>query len=127
MSTDHTQSHHLTAEERIEWGKILAVGVGALLAFALSIGFAVSILHGGQRQIEKAHGLSVVPKAVPAEVGIINQRLFVQDPRAAITRDAQLAYLHSYGWVDRKAGVIHIPIQQAMEALLAQKGAGQQK
>jgi hypothetical protein len=29
--------------------------------------------------------------------------------------------LNSYGWVDEKAGVVHIPIDRAME-LLAQKG-----
>ncbi len=29
--------------------------------------------------------------------------------------------LHSYGWVDREAGVIHIPIERAME-LVAERG-----
>ena len=27
------------------------------------------------------------------------------------------AALHSYGWVDRRAGVIHIPIERAMEVM----------
>lgn len=31
------------------------------------------------------------------------------------------AVLNSYGWVDRKAGVVRIPVQQAIE-LLAQRG-----
>ena len=30
-------------------------------------------------------------------------------------------HLHSYGWVDQKAGVVHIPIERAME-LVAQQG-----
>ena len=34
------------------------------------------------------------------------------------TRAAEEALLHRYGWVDRAAGVVHIPIQQAMELLL---------
>jgi hypothetical protein len=34
------------------------------------------------------------------------------------TQAAEEALLHSYGWVDRAAGVVHIPIQQAMELLL---------
>jgi hypothetical protein len=34
------------------------------------------------------------------------------------TRDAEEALLYSYGWVDRTTGVVHIPIQQAMELLL---------
>ena len=33
------------------------------------------------------------------------------------TEDAQL---HGYGWVDRKAGVVHIPIERAMD-LVAQE------
>lgn len=28
------------------------------------------------------------------------------------------ARLHTYGWVDRKAGVVHIPIERAMDLLL---------
>jgi hypothetical protein len=26
--------------------------------------------------------------------------------------------LHSYGWVDPKHGLVHVPIEQAMESLL---------
>lgn len=33
---------------------------------------------------------------------------------------AEEARLHSYGWVDRATGIVHIPIQQAMERLLQQ-------
>ncbi len=33
----------------------------------------------------------------------------------------QSSRLHSYGWVDRKAGLVHIPIERAMDLLL-QKG-----
>jgi len=30
-------------------------------------------------------------------------------------RAAEDALLHGYGWVDRQAGVVHIPIERAME------------
>jgi len=33
----------------------------------------------------------------------------------AVERDV----LNNYGWVDRKAGVVHIPIEQAMDQLIA--------
>ena len=36
-------------------------------------------------------------------------------------RAAEEAKLHSYGWVDRKAGVIRIPIERAIE-LTAERG-----
>jgi hypothetical protein len=35
--------------------------------------------------------------------------------------DRESILLNSYGWVDQRAGLVHIPIQQAME-LLAKRG-----
>ena len=47
---------------------------------------------------------------------------------ARVRRDAQTR-LSTYGWVDRKAGIAHIPINRAMELLvkrgLPEVGAGQ--
>jgi len=36
-------------------------------------------------------------------------------------RAAEDAILHSYGWVDQTAGIVHMPIERAME-LLAERG-----
>jgi hypothetical protein len=36
-------------------------------------------------------------------------------------REAEEELLHSYGWVDQKAGVVRIPIERAMD-LIAQRG-----
>jgi hypothetical protein len=36
-------------------------------------------------------------------------------------RAAETALLHSYGWVDRQAGIVRIPIERAIE-LLAERG-----
>jgi hypothetical protein len=41
-------------------------------------------------------------------------------------REAEDAQLHSYGWVDRQAGIAAIPIERAME-LLAKRGLPAQK
>lgn len=42
------------------------------------------------------------------------------DPRKDLTqmREEEEATLHSYGWVDRKAGVVRIPIERALELTL---------
>ena len=37
----------------------------------------------------------------------------------------QQEYLQQYGWVDREHGIVHIPIEQAMELVLEQEGLGQ--
>jgi hypothetical protein len=45
------------------------------------------------------------------------------DPERDLTtlRQREDAQLHSYGWVDRSAGTVHIPIERAMD-LLAEDG-----
>jgi hypothetical protein len=42
------------------------------------------------------------------------------DPAADLIelRAREDARLHTYGWVDKKAGVIHIPIERAMDLVL---------
>ncbi len=36
-------------------------------------------------------------------------------------RESEVELLHSYGWIDQKAGVVRIPIERAMD-LIAQRG-----
>ena len=55
------------------------------------------------------------------EVGIVNLRVFALDQRAAQKRLQQMERLRSYGWVDREAGVAHIPIDEAMKMYLAEQ------
>ncbi|MGZ6029906.1 MAG: hypothetical protein ACXWK5_10840, partial [Myxococcaceae bacterium] len=63
------------------------------------------------------------------EVGIVNQRVFALDQRAAQKRLQQMERLRSYGWVDREAGVAHVPIDEAVRMYLAEqaKKGGQPK
>jgi hypothetical protein len=49
------------------------------------------------------------------EVGIVNLRVFSLDQRAAQKRLQQMERLRSYGWVDREAGLAHIPVEEAMK------------
>jgi hypothetical protein len=42
----------------------------------------------------------------------------------AALRAREAAQLNGYGWVDRQAGVVHIPIERAMELLVARRGGG---
>ena len=55
---------------------------------------------------------------------VLNRKMFepALQPRPnddmADFSEAQEDLLHSYGWVDRVAGKVHIPIEQAMESAL---------
>lgn len=45
-----------------------------------------------------------------------------QDERAAYFAEKE-RLLHSYGWVDRRAGIARIPIEEAMDLLAGRAGA----
>jgi hypothetical protein len=50
-------------------------------------------------------------------------RLQVTDQRdLEALRRAEAERLEGYGWVDRKAGVVHIPIERAMDLLSGEDG-----
>ena len=67
--------------------------------------------------------------ADPAPSSLASTRQPPSEPRLQVTpgqeltamREAENAILYSYGWVDRNAGIVRLPIQRAME-LLAERG-----
>ena len=54
-------------------------------------------------------------------LGIVNQRLFSLDQRAAQKRLQQMNRLNTYGWLDRPSGVAHVPIDVAMDMLVQEQ------
>ena len=73
-------------------------------------------------RIEAASDPNVSPIATPAGEAPPDPRLQTT-PWADLKtlRTEELSYLHSYGWVDKEAGVARMPIERA-KALLLQKG-----
>lgn len=96
---------------------ILATGVAIALVIALVVAAvliwlrAAAIAPGGDRldlreTAAGAPGLSSAPQ-----------------PEMQRERREKEARLHSAGWVDRKAGIAHIPIDDAMDILASRAGA----
>jgi len=115
--TEHSNGHgSIRAEpDRIATPRILAVGAASLLLFFVA---SVVTIHSMYRR--KAEILPDGPPAWPAEIGqrkigIVEQRIFGLAVEPADVKRAQQARLHAWGWVDRKAGVVHMPIEEAME------------
>jgi len=112
----HTSHHGTRAEpDRIGTPRILAVGAAALIFFAVASWF--TIRYGYDRT--RAEMLPDGPAAQPSEIGrnkigIVEQRLFGLAVEPTEWRQQQVRRLHGFGWVDRKAGVIHVPIDEAM-------------
>jgi hypothetical protein len=96
--------------------RLFLVGAAALLVF-----FVGSLLTVGYLRARQAAG---GPFVVPAEVGrskiaLVEQQPFDLATRGERARARQLERLGSAGWVDRSAGVAHIPIEEAMRLVAA--------
>jgi hypothetical protein len=116
------------------------LSAGGILAFLVGLGITGLVIHvvlaGMYRYLdvyEKTHQAAPSPMARPASADMRQPtpqdankfplpRLEVNE-RAEIygTRFKEEELLNTYGWVDQKAGVAHIPIDRAMD-LIAQQG-----
>lgn len=99
-------------EDRIPSLPIVLVGVGALVIFFLASWATVAFL----RVREGDRPLLPVPQEIgQSKIGLVEQQLFETSTRGQRDLQARRGQLGSYGWVDRKAGVVRIPIERAME------------
>ena len=109
--------HHVVRAEpdHIDTPRILAVGVAALLFFAVASWATIRLGYDRTR----AEVLPDGPAALPTEIGrnkigIVEQRLFSLSVEPTDWRKSQLERLHGWGWADRPAGLIHVPVEEAM-------------
>ena len=100
-------------------GWLLRVGGAALAILA-----AACVVAWGLWVVWRPASENPPPKELGAwEVGRVNQAPFTVDGRAEALRAEQRTRLDGYGWVDADAGIIHQPIDVAMEQLLSEAGA----
>ncbi len=99
-------------EDRISTGKIVAVGVGSLVIF-----FLASLVTSVYQQVRQGeHGpIPIPPEVGQSKIGIVEQQQFDLAVRGERDRAARVERLGTYGWVDRSAGVVHLPIDVAMD------------
>ncbi|HKE16793.1 MAG TPA: hypothetical protein VKB80_18090 [Kofleriaceae bacterium] len=100
-------------------GRALLTVIGAtLVAIALGTAIAWGLVDCGGGRPLAVHPVNRVPPEVSAmettQFGVRAQGL--EDRRAAS------AWLSSYGWVDREHGVVHIPIEAAIDLYLRRRG-----
>ena len=119
--SNHDTADVVQAQQHMSWPWIIGVGVGSILIFAVATVWSTHILNVTRAEMQPG-GPPPIPKQVDQyEVGIVNQRVFALDQRAAQKRLQQMERLRSFGWVDREAGVAHIPIEDAMKMYLAEQ------
>ena len=103
-----------------------AVVGGALIVFTFFVVGTWAQLQAREKHLSPA-GPSEPRVLGKAEINIVNTGLFQLDTRAYEEKNQQLEKLHEYGWVDRDAGVVHVPIEQAIDRVVGeqqQRGGG---
>ena len=110
---------HPPEEERLPFGALAAVTLGALVLFTGAVFWARGILHDETRAA-LPHGEAPATQVGRPEIGIVDQNLFELEGRAEHLRREKLQRLGSYGWVDQDAGVIHVPITRAMDEVVTE-------
>ncbi len=111
--TVHGSGHGVRSEDdRVPSYSIVAVGVAALVLFFLASFVTIAFIRvkEGERPL-----LPVPPEIGQSKIGIVEQQLFETATRGRKDQDERLRRLRSYGWIDRKSGIVRIPIDRAME------------
>jgi len=110
-------------EERIPFGKVAAVGLTAIVLFSAAVVWEQHLL-AQETRAALPQGEAPAPRVGQDEIGIVDQQMFELEGRAARLRRDQLQRRDSYGWVDRDAGTVHIPIQRAMDETVQELSRG---
>jgi hypothetical protein len=109
-------------DDGVDIKKILLIGGISLAIFAISAFIAYLILRSEAKK-EDAMGRPPPPSEIGKdEIGIVDQLDFSVDTRLDQWKAAKRKRLESYGWVDRGKGLVHIPIEKAMEQVVIQAG-----
>ena len=121
-SPDQDNVEMVHEESDVNVGAILRYGVGLFLIAAVVHLFLWWLLGVYERQNERAQ-TQVYPMAASQQDRLPPQPRFQQDPQQELQdlRAKQKALLEGYGWANKEAGVVRIPIEEAMR-LVVERG-----
>lgn len=120
-STEHLPPPPAQADEHVASFKLVATGVIALLVFGAAAMWSTGILRATAKTLQPTGPLAPGKDVGRPEVGIVNQTPFETTRGAERYRRRDLDILGSYGWVDRDKGIIHIPIDRAIDRFLSEQ------
>ena len=83
--------------------------------------WSTGILRGTARTLQPTGPLAPAKDVGKPEIGIVDQTPFETTRGAERYRRRDLEILSSYGWVDREKGIIHIPIDRAIDRFLSEQ------
>jgi hypothetical protein len=111
---DHSEVHHEGSDVNVRG--ILIFGLG-LFVTAAAIHVLVWLLFLYFAGREATSGAITYPLAADQQTRLPPEPRLQTNPREdlRLLREQEDAILKSYGWVDRPAGVVRIPIEEAMK------------
>ena len=110
------------AQEGIRWGAVIGIALAWTAVFVLSIFLVVKLLHAREKTLQP-NGPDPMPAQIgQGEIGIVDQVPFDVSRARENYRSDRLNRLEHWGWVDRKAGTVHMPIADAMELVVKEHG-----
>jgi hypothetical protein len=92
---------------------VAKIAVGAMLVLALSVVAALALLSPAAAE---------TPRIAPLVIGSIETTPILDGDRGRHIAAAQRAELERGRWVDRDAGIVDLPLDLAIDRLLAQDG-----
>ena len=117
-ATEHMSPPEAQAAEGIAWLPVIGTGVGATIIFTIAVLIVLGMLHARRRHLQPL-GPDPVPVQIgQTEIGIVDQQPFDVSRAVQQYRDDREQRLESWGWIDRKAGTVHMPIDRAMELVV---------
>lgn len=112
---DHEPHGVRSEEDRVPVATLAAVGVAALIVFFVGSFFTVFYLRARQ---EARGPIGIPPEVGLDKIGLVEQQQFPLAVRGERARARDLQRLGSTGWIDRDAGIAHIPIDEAMRLVV---------
>ena len=113
----HAGIHHEESDANIVAVFGFGAGLMVVAAIVLLLMFVLFRYFEGR---EAARVPPAYPLAISSETRVPPEPRLQTDPREDLRemREKEDAVLGSYGWVDKNAGVVHIPIENAMRLML---------
>jgi hypothetical protein len=109
-------------DEKLPWGRVLALAGGALVIFVLG-GISAAWVQTdemGSINDDRVIATKKIGDDVP-QIGIVEERMIELEDRAQKLTAARKAQLEEYGWVDREKKIIRIPVEKGMEMVVEGK------
>lgn len=117
----HAAPHDATAPDQspVNTRKVILVGAVSVFVFVLGSLWSLRIQSATQQRLNP-NGPALMPATLrDEEHGIVDAVPFALNGWVPKNREAASAQLTGYAWLDRKAGVVRLPIERAMQLVVA--------